>query len=51
MLSASLIDKVRGRMLGAVEFISKPFKNEALLKLIDRHMQKSDSQPYTILRL
>ena len=51
MLSASLIDKVRGRMLGAVEFISKPFKNEALLKLIDRHMPKSDSQPYTILRL
>ena len=51
MLSASLIDKVRGRMLGAVEFIAKPFKNEALLKLIDRHMLKSHSQPYTILRL
>ena len=50
MLSASLIDKVRGTMLGAVEFISKPFRNEALLKLIERHMPKPDVQPYTLLR-
>ena len=50
MLSASLIDRVRGRMAGAVEFISKPYKNEQLLKLIDRHIPKSHFQSYTLLR-
>ena len=51
MLSASLIDKVRGRMVGAVEFISKPFRTQELLKLLDRHMRNSGYQPYTLLRV
>ena len=49
MLSASMIDKVRGRMVGAVEFISKPFRSEELLKLIGRHIPQSDTQPHTLL--
>lgn len=49
MLSASMIDKVRGRMAGAVEFISKPFRNDELLKLIDRHVPKSDARPRSLL--
>ena len=37
-------------MVGAVEFISKPFKTQQLLKVLDRHIPKSEVQAYTLLR-
>ncbi len=50
MLSGSLIDKVRGKMVGAVEFISKPFKTKELLKLVDHYTKESGRRSYTLLR-
>ena len=50
MLSGSLIDKVRGKMVGAIEFLSKPFKTEELLKLVEHHAKRSARQSYTFLR-
>jgi twitching motility two-component system response regulator PilG len=32
------IDKVRGRMVGALDYITKPFQPEALLNLVEKHV-------------
>lgn len=34
----SLVDKLRGRMSGSDEYVTKPFKNEILLKKINKHL-------------
>lgn len=37
-------DKVRGRMAGAVDYITKPFDPKALLRTIDKHVKSNEEQ-------
>ncbi|MBL8203958.1 MAG: response regulator [Blastocatellia bacterium] len=36
-----IFDKLRGRMVGATAYITKPFEIDSLLQLIDMHCQQS----------
>lgn len=46
MLSSkdSVFDRARGRLVGANEYLTKPFTKEALLATVESHLQRSASK-------
>jgi twitching motility two-component system response regulator PilG len=47
MLSSrdGLFDRARGRMVGSVEYLTKPFTKECLLKVVGAHVQARATSP------